>query len=413
MSIDTVNLIQHVYDVFYTAYSKVTSNQAFLAFEPIGIPLSDGMFKLGTPPDYCPALAIERLSEIANKVPLVQEGTVVRGMNTVEDVASLMLTTSMPVDANAMVPLGAVKQAEAGPFSATLGSMSGVPNEQFRPVYASPPDWYVEANAANWTSHSVGEQPPPANANRTPVPFRPPIWRVLPAAQHAALATPLSASHPLLIRQSLAAVGPRPPPALGAAGVSVRPMLAMAMPASVAHITAAPMPITPKPVMPTSPNPAIRPLELTLVTTKLAASATEQAVAASSISMSFDHCIVMLNRPWFPGQLMLLQKWFLPGYGQGTVSNSKGAGDTGLMPILTTGFVAIRNVKIASKWSDSDLAAIQGAASFGPFSLVGRSYDQVTGALSSSGMQIVGWFCSALPVTPPAPDPAVATTART
>jgi len=149
----------------------------------------------------------------------------------------------------------------------------------------------------------------------------------------------------------------------------------------------------------------IRPLQLTSATAALTASTTVQTVTTDSISMSFEHCIVMLQRPWFPEQLLLLRNWFMPGYARGDISAGKGSGDTGIMPVVTTGFVAIRNLKIASKWSTQDLAAVEGAASFGPFSLIGRSYDQVSGTLASPGMQIIGWFCSALPVLPPASDP--------
>src|SRR5262249_9582151 len=89
-------------------------------------------------------------------------------------------------------------------------------------------------------------------------------------------------------------------------------------------------------------------------------------------------------------------------------SDGTGGDDSGLLPVLTSGFVAIRNLKISSNWSNNDLQAMQGSASLGPFSLVGRTYAAGTGTLTAPGIQIIGWFCEALPVLPPDSDPAMA-----
>jgi len=286
--------------------------------------------------------------------------------------------------------------------------MSGVPNEEFRPVYATPADWYVAGTGMDWTAHTVGDPLPPAPPPRVPVQLGPPIWRVLPVAKQPALATPISAGHPLL-SMVVSPIATQPHPVVQArfatAPSAARPMLAIIDSTTAGHSTAVPMKAAPAPALAGGAQPVIRPLQLTSATAALTASTTVQTVTTDSISMSFEHCIVMLQRPWFPEQLLLLRNWFMPGYARGDISAGKGSGDTGIMPVVTTGFVAIRNLKIASKWSTQDLAAVEGAASFGPFSLIGRSYDQVSGTLASPGMQIIGWFCSALPVLPPASDP--------
>ena len=135
----------------------------------------------------------------------------------------------------------------------------------------------------------------------------------------------------------------------------------------------------------------VRPLALTQATEALKANTIAQQVTTDSIDISFEHCIVTMGRPWFPDTLLMLRNWYVPGYARGEISNATGARDPGLMPVLTTGFVAIRNIKIASQWSEQDLAAVQGSASFGPFSLIGRSYDAASGTLTCPGMQIIGW----------------------
>jgi hypothetical protein len=152
----------------------------------------------------------------------------------------------------------------------------------------------------------------------------------------------------------------------------------------------------------------IRPLALTTAVAAVGASATPQPVAANSIDVSFEHCVVMLQRSWFPDTLLMLRNWYLPDYPQGGISNGTGVQDPGPMPVIATGFVAVRNLKITSNWSAQDLPAAQASASFGPFSLVGRSFDAGSGTLACPGIQIIGWFCSPLPVLPPASDPALA-----
>jgi hypothetical protein len=149
------------------------------------------------------------------------------------------------------------------------------------------------------------------------------------------------------------------------------------------------------------------PLIMAQATGQLQANTTAQPVSTNSIDMSFEHCVVTLNRPWWPEVFLMLKQWFVPGYACAEFSDGTGGEDAGLLPILASGFVAIRNLKISTKWSNDDIAAMQGAASFGPFSLVGRTYDAGTGTLTCPGIQIIGWFCEALPILPPNSDPAI------
>jgi hypothetical protein len=148
------------------------------------------------------------------------------------------------------------------------------------------------------------------------------------------------------------------------------------------------------------------PLIMADITAQLHATTTPQPVATSSMDISFEHCIVTLTRPWWPEVFLMVRNWFVPGYPRAAFSNAKGDGDPGLLPVLASGFVAIRNLKISTQWSGDDLTAMQKSASFGPFSLIGREFNAGTGTLSCPAIQIIGWFCEALPILPPASDPA-------
>jgi len=165
----------------------------------------------------------------------------------------------------------------------------------------------------------------------------------------------------------------------------------------------------PPPAAPVAHPPVriLRPLISAQASASIRAAATAQPVAAATVNLSFDHCIVTLQYPWFPQVFLMDRGWYVPGYIKGSFANGTGNGDTGYLPVLAGGFVVIRNLKISGQWTDQDLAAVQGSAAFGPFSLIGRSYDAHTGTLSCPGMQIIGWFCEALPVLPPNSDPAL------
>jgi hypothetical protein len=571
MATDTANLMGKIYDLFSGIYASTASNKAFLAFEALGIPISDGMFKLN-PSDaaFCQPLAVERLSEIANKTPSIRGSSIVWGMNTIDGVITLLLEASMPVGADSMTSLGAAKLDAGKRFDSALGSMSGVPGDRFHPAYASPVDWYVPTTNANWTKHTVGKEqvqgttPPP-----TPrlVPINRPTWHVLAPHLQMTLSQPVSREHALFAMaerartsqerilpsskspaqgtspsvqanwrwcrkcqglafagspspgacpagglhdhqgsgdytliigvpgapgqhnwrwcrkcQGLAFAGSSSPGACPAGGLHdhqdssdytlvtngpgasgqnnwrwCRKCQGLAFagspspgacPAGGLHdhqgswdysltqlLLRPPLPMAawaarPRMAMPTlrtsmvvkatsdnSPNPAravlsVQPLALAQATASLRASTTAQQVVTDSIDISFEHCMVLLNRPWFPDTLLMLRDWYLQGYARGDISVGTGTDDTGLMPVLTTAFVVIRNLKITSNWSEEDLAAMQGSASFGPFCLIGRNYDAASNTLTCPGMQIVGWFCSALPLLPPVSDPTLGASPR-
>jgi hypothetical protein len=95
------------------------------------------------------------------------------------------------------------------------------------------------------------------------------------------------------------------------------------------------------------------------VTAQRHATTDAQPVATNNIDISFERCIVTLIRLWWPKVFRMVRNWFVPGYPRAAFSNSKGDGDLGLLPVLASGFVAIRKLKISTKWSDDDLVAIQ------------------------------------------------------
>ncbi|HSR78512.1 MAG TPA: hypothetical protein VLN57_18170 [Xanthobacteraceae bacterium] len=302
-----------------------------------------------------------------------------------------------------MAMLGAAKDPAAKAFDLKLGSLAGP--FQFRPVYATPDNWYDPDAKDNWTTHTVGQQtttptqPPPAPPTRPPLQLPPLGWRVLPNQFRPAIQTSVASGHWM----SFTAQAQPAPSIPRTAGTALRMRAAM---------TAAPAAAAPPATLRLGRPVSFRPLVAAEATAKLNAAGSAQPVATDSLDLGFDHCVVALNWPWFPQAFLLTRNWYVPGYARASFANGTGAGDPGLLPVLPSAFVVIRNLRICAKWSNDDIAAMQASASFGPFSLVGRSFDSGSGALTCPGMQIIGWFYNALPVLPPADDPALAPAAK-
>ena len=440
MPTDTGDLMEKVYDLFSSIYAAEAGDTAFLAFEKLGVPITPGMFKLQpTDTQFSSALGVERLSEIGNAVLQVDGDSVRRSNRTVPAMTELMLTQSMPIssDANAMASLGRARTTAAQAFDVTLGSMDGM--FRFHPVYASPTNWYDPGANDNWTGHTIGKQegsPPPAQpvqpAPQPASPGRPPpkfqhqqlTWRIAPKNIQPDLSEPVSRTNrlystlatspqfatiqnPSTDRAGFAArrqmfTKPAPAPSSPPKGGFLSSGFLQRFANAASTIASSGQPTTAASIMKTA-----GPLIMAQATGQLQANTTAQPVSTNSIDMSFEHCVVTLNRPWWPEVFLMLKQWFVPGYACAEFSDGTGGEDAGLLPILASGFVAIRNLKISTKWSNDDIAAMQGAASFGPFSLVGRTYDAGTGTLTCPGIQIIGWFCEALPILPPNSDPAI------
>jgi hypothetical protein len=396
MPIDTSNLMGEIYDTFSKAYAKAKNDQAVMAFEVLGIPMTDGMFRLNaTDTAYCPPLAIEHVSDLANMIPHVTDTTVTRGLGTVPGTFELLLDAAMPSGADAMAAVGAAKTSAKSSFDITPHYMDDIPGHVFHPVYSTPPDWYVPTSGG-WVTHTSGTAPQ-GTQGPTPPPkvIAPPVWRVLPIALRPSISQPITAAHPLL---TLTAAAPAAAAAPHPVAMAAAPM---ALKTSMSVTAASPALAKVQPAVTLTRAP-----QLMLAVNQLQAVTTPQPVASNSLEVTFDHCVVTLTRPWYPDTLMLLRSWYVPDYGKGEISNGSGAHDPGILPLIPTAFVAIRNLKITANWSQQDLTAIQNSAAMGPFSLIGRNFNSVTGTLTCPGMQVIGWFCAAVPQIPPLDDPA-------
>jgi hypothetical protein len=125
----------------------------------------------------------------------------------------------------------------------------------------------------------------------------------------------------------------------------------------------------------------------------------------SGFKISFQYCVVSIKRPWFHSELFDMPGWWLPGFAAHSISNGLPTNNPGLLPAITTRFLAIRNLFVRAVWSDGDRAKAEqagkaaGVMSFGPFALTGDVH--FDGAeLRCSTPQIVAWLAAILPACP-------------
>lgn len=151
-----------------------------------------------------------------------------------------------------------------------------------------------------------------------------------------------------------------------------------------------------------------------------------RASDATGISISMDLMQATIMRPWLDPLVFRAHTW---RFGEGAtlygdqISNGAfvaGEARAGLMPLLPTGIIVARNVKIEGQFSHEDQTRVAEALSsglsvgWGPFAISGHynqsresavSHGNVEATrLSNASPQILGFFCDVLPLCP-SPDP--------
>jgi hypothetical protein len=151
----------------------------------------------------------------------------------------------------------------------------------------------------------------------------------------------------------------------------------------------------------------LRPEVLAAQTMTLNAAASSREVTSSSISLSSEYCLVNVTRPWLSTGFLTLRNWYMEGFRDGELASGSGIGGMPL-EVIPVAALVVRKLSIRAAWSHEEQQSLQDTLSFGPFSLQGRSVDQVSGVITCPDMQIVAWICEPMPRLPPAADPALA-----
>lgn len=138
---------------------------------------------------------------------------------------------------------------------------------------------------------------------------------------------------------------------------------------------------------------------------------------AENLTLEAELIAVSIVRPWFNPLLLGMNGWWIRGYEKNGLSNGNLTAPTGVVPLIPTGFVLAKNVKINADFSSEDKKfisnsiATKASAGWGPFSFSGKYSHSDSkedfaskfdgGSLVFPGLQLIGWISTVAPASPP------------
>lgn len=439
MALDLAPLVERFYDFFLDLYHKRNTPQLaeahadaaapgapFLAFGPIGAPITPEMFKLGDG-GFFTGLVTEQFSGLANLLPELDGTTIASpGLLTADGAYGAMLRQSRPLTADDMAGFGAIK----GPAEQAFDQASVPPlirgGVDYHPALPLPPDWPLPSGDAAWAGYShTAEQattvsPPPRPG--VPRPTRPWGWRVAPPELQATVKSlrllQAVGQSPPIIKQEPAAVAVMAAP--GRLPVGTRIPQAAMLSASAARIAADPGAVAPaqrveasRVQRPVESPPILADVVRTEMLQRRMLEVREkslpQVVTSSSLELSFRYCMVTARRPWLSAAFLTARNWYIPGTRAGEIASGTGQGG-GSFEVLPTAALCVRDLVIKAAWSEQERAVLPAMTKFGPFSLIGGRLEAGAAALVCPGIQVIGWVMECMPKLPPNGDPGLAPT---
>jgi len=402
---------------FLTKFGTGAGAQVAFRFDKFGSLLTDADFIDENHPErgLQQALAVEKFSDLVNRVPTDSGdgANVILSQAAIDDIYYYrLLAPSVPA-----VPSGAddaTRTALTDSFNAikaeamrkwdrlTLQSSSGL-MLNFKPSVAQPENWYDPGASQAWTNQTFHIEA------STSAPS-PPLLRLRP--QNELLINKLKLKPNLMLNrtQLLTAIA-APAVALPADPAPAGLMMREATTVNLARrvdIDDGPQ---------DGPEPGadlhgsimsqlrMMPFdERVIVNQRIREVAPQAPVTTSSVSISFDYCLVNIQRPWWMDAFINSGTWYLPGVPVGQVTSGDRPSTVAWLPV---GFVAIRNLTISAQWSAEDSANLGITTDFGPFQ-VEASGGQT---LAHPGLQVVAWLLQRLPALPPADAAVTAPTA--
>jgi hypothetical protein len=444
MPLSIQSIYQPLNDFFISQFNTGVGGPIFFRFDKFGSAISDEDFMLPGHLDagYSPAFATETLSTLVNRVPLDagDDLNVVLSSDAIDDTYYFrFLLPALPyvgtgTDESAkqstIDAFNAVKQAALHSWeNIAYESLTGL-MLQYKPSAAIPDNWYDKSKKDLWTHHAL--QISDSSSATTPAPNFP-LWKlklddasmrsvlqlpqeptggVSPNIAERAVEMSATARVSLAVPPTpVAARVPSPqdtlvarPPAATLTAFRAGPRIPSAA-ATVALSTVASGPVAP--IATASPvlfDNYLQQRSHLYLTDRLRAaqlidgSAPTRPAEVSSLNVAFDYCVINVRRPWYGGAFVSDSSWYVPNAAKGTLT----ASGANAMPLMPIGFVAIRNLTIASDWSAVDMDTASMATRFGPFNISSSISNDV---LSHEGLQIIGWIVQRMPTAPPNDPP--------
>lgn len=438
MALSLDSIYKPVNDFFLNRFKTEEGSPIFFKFDKFGSVISDKDFIDPRTPEagYSPALAKEKFSDIVNSVPIEDSDgqNIYFSQNNIDHTyhdqwlgPSIPFVTQDADDTtrNSIIDSFNSIKAEALRMwdSIKLESSTGIMFD-FKPALATPENWYDSKDPNIWTHHLFQA----SETVTTPVDNSPKfkLWRlkvddatlqkVLPV-ENIESTTPTELHHKVLMFKANFGSTPLPTAAATAGtlfrmGPQVRDLRSNpSEPVTVRDHRVTTLPnveVRDHRTDTAGPHTSINRLNLAqkissldlrkrqVIINHIKENAPTQPVTTTSITISFEFCLVSINRPWFHDSFINNKSWFIPGMAQGqlTVHDTTG----GTITALPIGFLAIKNLIIEANWTDQDIAISKDATDFGPFEV---TFDSTTNKLTHEGIQIIGWILQKMPDLPP------------
>jgi hypothetical protein len=441
MALSLESIHQPLTDFFLEQYKTDPGSRIMFRFDKFGSVVDDDDFMFPDHPElgYFPARAREMFSELVNDIPIDNGDGVnillsgdqfdntyfLRLLNpAIPNIAASgdAATQQAIIQAFGAIKLEAMKAWAAVNLTSTTGA-----KKPAKLCLATPENWYDKSNNDIWTSHSVQVTATSTTFNTGGSTG---LWKLklsdaamseilqLPAAQVAVLGeSELNIPARILELQAPQLEPPKQPMTLG----GVEPMIQLAAETRATQFDATQ--VTTPDIRTAATGIAVRrraeeleagedvPVRLhdtylrqykgldvnqrIRVRRYIDDNTPTQPVETTSISISFDYCLVKIDRDWYLDTFVNDRSWCIPTMRKGELTSSGPAGNVPLLPI---GFVAIRNLNIQASWTAEDLANAAHATGFGPFKV---EVDTQNNKLTHPGLQIIGWVLQKMPDLPP------------
>lgn len=437
MTLSLEAIHQPLNDFFLNAFKTNADDLIVFRFDKFGSIISEEDFINPSHPEFgfVPALVTEKFSDLVNHIPVdLGDGLNIQlSLNSIDDTYFFRLlspslpfvsaNTSSEVQQQIISTFSSLKQTAQNAWNdITLESSTGL-KLKFKPSLATPENWFDSSKNEVWTSQSfqVSEK------SSTSASYSPgQLWKLKLSDQLMTKILQLPEQGPTLpdpppfnIADRVLALRANPnnmiTPGVFRGEMDLQPDFSPTF-APTQHFVS---PGRVNPVLVNGPDDLSTNIDVSVpdsvtlhdrylkqynaldlskrlvVTQYLDTNAPRQAVETSSISISFDYCVVNIRRPWYSEVFITDKSWCTPSVSKGQFTSNGPAGNLPLMPV---GFVAIRNLKIEANWTGEDIKNASQATDFGPFKVTTNIIDNT---LSHPGLQIIGWFLQKMPDLPP------------
>lgn len=116
-------------------------------------------------------------------------------------------------------------------------------------------------------------------------------------------------------------------------------------------------------------------------------------------SLEMKYLFVEFRRPWFNLLFFKMNNWYLSGQKSGFCSSGSTKINNGVLPLIPTGMLIARDVKLNATWHEDDKAIIDKsetgneAAYLGPFLMSGSNSN-------NDSIHIIAWLSEIMPLSP-------------